>query len=137
MGTPKADGMGRANETLARTGCPFPSIDRGVSDPLMPWISTNREKTTMPLVGKTNRSISERKKPPWTRVVQRDSRPYLLKSGLSGKRRPPLASEEPRELTGPSLGTRPWVPMVRPWLRRLSCLDPSRFPSRHIHSCDI
>ncbi|PKI64636.1 hypothetical protein CRG98_014974 [Punica granatum] len=36
--TPKVDGMGRANETRARTSCLFSSVDRGVSDSLMPRI---------------------------------------------------------------------------------------------------
>ncbi|PKI70305.1 hypothetical protein CRG98_009297 [Punica granatum] len=34
--TPKVDGMGRTNETRARTGRPFSSIDRGASNSLMP-----------------------------------------------------------------------------------------------------
>ncbi|PKI61285.1 hypothetical protein CRG98_018311 [Punica granatum] len=37
--TPKVDGMGRMNETRAQTGRPFSSIDRGVSNSLMPRIS--------------------------------------------------------------------------------------------------
>ncbi|PKI61302.1 hypothetical protein CRG98_018293 [Punica granatum] len=47
---------GRANETRTRTGRSFPSIDRGVSDSLMPRISVNRGMTIMPLIGKTDDS---------------------------------------------------------------------------------
>ncbi|PKI54926.1 hypothetical protein CRG98_024685 [Punica granatum] len=49
METPKVDVMGRANETHTRTGCPFPTIDRGVSDSLAPRVSVNYEMTIMPL----------------------------------------------------------------------------------------
>ncbi|PKI39663.1 hypothetical protein CRG98_039948 [Punica granatum] len=54
--TPKVDGMGRTNETRARTGRPFSSIDRGVFDSLMPRISVNHGMTIMPLSGRTNDS---------------------------------------------------------------------------------
>ncbi|PKI52412.1 hypothetical protein CRG98_027193 [Punica granatum] len=49
METPKVDVMGRANETRTRTGCPFPSIDRGVYDSLVPTVSVNYGMTIMPL----------------------------------------------------------------------------------------
>ncbi|PKI49594.1 hypothetical protein CRG98_030017 [Punica granatum] len=51
--TPKVGRMDRTIETRTRTGRSFPSIDRGVSDSLMPRISVNHEMTTMPLSGKT------------------------------------------------------------------------------------
>ncbi|PKI48226.1 hypothetical protein CRG98_031381 [Punica granatum] len=54
-----------------------------------------------------------------------------------GKEETILVSGESRELTGPSLGTRPWAPMALPWPRGLSYLDPSRFPSRYKHGMDI
>ncbi|PKI50529.1 hypothetical protein CRG98_029083 [Punica granatum] len=54
--SPKVDGMGRTNETRARTGRPFLSIDRDVSDSLMPRISVNHGMTIMPLSGRTNDS---------------------------------------------------------------------------------
>ncbi|PKI76944.1 hypothetical protein CRG98_002654 [Punica granatum] len=50
--TPKVDEMGHANETRTRTGCPFLSIDRGVSVSLTPRISADHEMTVMPLGGK-------------------------------------------------------------------------------------
>ncbi|PKI65878.1 hypothetical protein CRG98_013730 [Punica granatum] len=50
------DGMGRANETHTRTGSPFPSIDRGVSDSLTPRVSVNRGMTIMPLDDKLQHS---------------------------------------------------------------------------------
>ncbi|PKI54927.1 hypothetical protein CRG98_024678 [Punica granatum] len=43
------DGMGRVNETRTRTGCPFPSIDRGVSDFLAPRVSVSHGMMIMPL----------------------------------------------------------------------------------------
>ncbi|PKI59460.1 hypothetical protein CRG98_020150 [Punica granatum] len=51
---PKVDEMGHANETCTRTGCPFLSIDRGVSVSLTPRISADHEMTVMPL-GDPNR----------------------------------------------------------------------------------
>ncbi|PKI72889.1 hypothetical protein CRG98_006757 [Punica granatum] len=58
--TPKVDGLGRTNETRARTGRPFSSIDRGVSDSLMPRISVNHGMTIMPLSGRTNDSEAKK-----------------------------------------------------------------------------
>ncbi|PKI58416.1 hypothetical protein CRG98_021174 [Punica granatum] len=51
--TPKVDGIGRMDETRARMGRPFSSIDRGVSDSLMPRILVNHGITVMPLSGRT------------------------------------------------------------------------------------
>ncbi|PKI48355.1 hypothetical protein CRG98_031253 [Punica granatum] len=47
--------MGRANETRTRTGSPFSSIDRGVSDSLTPRVSVNHGMTIMPLEDKITR----------------------------------------------------------------------------------
>ncbi|PKI77639.1 hypothetical protein CRG98_001977 [Punica granatum] len=46
---PKADETGHANKTRTRTGCPSPTINRGVSISLTPRMSTNHETTVMPL----------------------------------------------------------------------------------------
>ncbi|PKI59050.1 hypothetical protein CRG98_020558 [Punica granatum] len=48
METLKVDEKGRANETRTRTGCPFSSIDRGVSVSLTPRMSANHEMMVMP-----------------------------------------------------------------------------------------
>ncbi|PKI40722.1 hypothetical protein CRG98_038903 [Punica granatum] len=47
--TPKVDEMGHVNETRTRMGCPFLSIDRGVSVSLTPRRSLDYEMTIMPL----------------------------------------------------------------------------------------
>ncbi|PKI48755.1 hypothetical protein CRG98_030856 [Punica granatum] len=95
------DGMGRANETRTRTGCSFPSIDRGVSDFLAPRISVNYGMMIMPLDVKIAMF-----------VYKLEIAPHEGESTHFEGREAALTSDKPRELTGLFLETRPCSGLV-------------------------
>ncbi|PKI40407.1 hypothetical protein CRG98_039202 [Punica granatum] len=57
--TPKVDETGHANKTRTRMGCPFLSIDQGVSTSLTPRMSVNHETTIMPFGLRNVKAIEE------------------------------------------------------------------------------